>query len=690
MNNKIKQDFSNPQGFCYDVESDNFYLEAKEIWMIHIKDLHNPENKLTVYPFRDGKEKCRKQFLSFFEQYENPFIVFHFGLGFDAFITRKFLGLEFTVGPDTLDGKPCVYWDSFYASQYIQPDMNGHGLEPWGERLGLSKIDFHDFSQYSEQMDIYCQRDVDLNIRVFWKEWEQFSAIYDCKESIPEHFRIGQKSHYLMSCQEYTGWKFDIEAATELKPRIEAMMLEIEQDVEPHLPPRKLKKGEEKEYTMPAKPFKKDGTLSATMLKWAEKHNAIITESSVVAYGQEYEIKAGQMLDVKMPMKLGNQEDLKDWFLELGWKPTFWNFKKDEKGKPIRLDNGKLIETTPKIQEAGKICPNLEILQGDLPKKVVKWLSLRNRHSVLSSWLEHPRLKWDGRLPASRTGITPTHRQRHSVLVNLPKASEKVLLGKEFRSLFIANKLVSVDMAALEGRCQAHFTYKYDGGETARELLDGDVHSKNAKAFFPEETKDFDPTAEGFDKEVPDFKPYRDKSKNGYYAVLYGASPTKLASTLGKPAKDGERLYNAFWEANPATASLKDSVEKFWNTKGQKKWLPAIDGRRLITRKKNALLNQIFQAAGAISMDYAICFLDKWLGGIKFDEMGRPHYIYKGFIVKRVGYMHDQTDWECPEEIAEDLKVLIEKSYSTAGRYLKFAVPLIGEGKVGNNLKEVH
>ncbi|MFK5283312.1 hypothetical protein ACI3PL_27440, partial [Lacticaseibacillus paracasei] len=61
----------------------------------------------------------------------------------------------------------------------------------------------------------------------------------------------------------------------------------------------------------------------------------------------------------------------------------------------------------------------------------------------------------DGRIGASRTGITPTHRQKHSVVVNIPKGSEKVLLGKEFRSLFITepdNVLVSVDMSGLEAR----------------------------------------------------------------------------------------------------------------------------------------------------------------------------------------------------------------------------------------------
>ena len=77
-------------------------------------------------------------------------------------------------------------------------------------------------------------------------------------------------------------------------------------------------------------------------------------------------------------------------------------------------------------------------MEGEIVKKVVKWLSLRNRQSVLNGWLENPRLQMDGRIGAGRTGIAATHRQKHKTVVNVPKASEKVLLGKEFRSLWIS------------------------------------------------------------------------------------------------------------------------------------------------------------------------------------------------------------------------------------------------------------
>ena len=217
-------------------------------------------------------------------------------------------------------------------------------------------------------------------------------------------------------------------------------------------------------------------------------------------------------------------------------------------GKPMRDPNTRqLIPTSPKIQEAGKLCSNLEKMEGELVKNVVKWLSLRNRLSVLEGWLNNPRLKYDGRIGGGRTGIAATHRQKHKVLVNVPKADPKVLLGYEFRSLWIAEDgflIAAGDAAALEGRVQGHYCYKYDNGDTAEELLKGDVHSKNAHAFYgeiyPEVGQIYN--APNFDKENPKWKPYRNKSKNGFYAILYGAAAPKVASTLGIPEKYGKRL----------------------------------------------------------------------------------------------------------------------------------------------------
>lgn len=694
----------------YDIEADGFIFESTKVWTICLTHVQT-KTKLKINPFKE--EDAKKKFLDFIFSFgECPRIIGHFILGYDNFVVQNLLDIKFTVGRDTIEGKSVQFVDTYYLSMFLNPDRQGHSIEAFGEMLGLPKIDWRgkavelglieknapdgaEFMQWHPEMDVYCDRDVDVNVLVYQylqKEWQE---VYGKPFEITDAFKCGQKSFYLMSCQELTGFKFDIEAAKKLSVRIEEMMEEIRAEVEPQLPPRALKKSEEKFYTMPAKPYKKSGEFSASWTAFVEKHSGKEVEGGWEFYGKVYQVVAGSMLDVKMPMEMANQDQMKDWFLDQGWKATFWNYQRGPDGKPMRDPRTRqLIPTSPKIQEQGKICPNLEKMEGAIVKKVVKWLSLRNRQSVLNGWLENPRLQMDGRIGAGRTGIAATHRQKHKVLVNVPKASEKVLLGKEFRSLWIAEDgmlIAAGDAAALEGRVQGHYCFKYDQGATAEELLKGDVHSKNAFAFFGHmsDLKQFDLHSSEFNKEHPVFKPYRDKSKNGYYACMYGCAGPKLASTLGLPVKMGNEKLEAFWDANPATKALKENLEKYWTTVGREKYLPAIDGRMLCTRKKSALLNTIFQSCGGIAMDYALCFMDSWLGPMYWKDR-KPYYIYKGYTVRRIGFWHDEAEFECDELIAPEISAMIEKAITKAGEYLKIKVPLAGEGKVGKSWMETH
>ena len=693
-----------------DIEADGFIFESTTVWTVCGKNATTGE-KIGVNPFKEPDAKER--LLKFIHSSEVPLVVGHFWLGYDSFVLQNLLGMDFTVGKDTLCGKPVQYVDTFYLSMFLNPDREGHSIEWWGEQLGLHKIDYRQrlidlgvlekdapegsqFSFHHPEMDVYCERDVDVNEKVvveLFKEWEE---LYQSPFTITDAFKCGQKSFYLMSCQELAGWKFDVPAAQALEKRIEQMMEDIRVVVEPQLPPRPPKKSEEKEYTIPAKPFKKDGSLSSVMLRWIERHQGIANiDGTWDFYGKTYHLVPNLLLDVSMPMEMANQDQMKDYFISCGWKPSLWNFKKGADGKPLRDPvTRQLIKTSPKIQEQGKICPNLLELDGDTVKQVVKWLSLRNRQAVLRGWLSQPRLQMDGRIGAGRTGIAATHRQKHKVVVNVPKASDKVLLGHEFRSLWICEdgmEIAAGDAAALEGRVQGHYVYKYDGGATADELLRGDPHSKNAYAFYShiDEVRQFDITAKDFNKDHPVWKPYRDRSKNGYYALLYGCAAPKLAATLGIPAHLGEEKMAAFWEANPATKELKDNLEAYWELTGRKQFLPAIDGRILRTRKKSALLNTIFQSCGGIVMDYAGCFMDMWLGGMKWLDR-KPYYLYKGCVVRRIGYFHDELEFECDKAVAKEVATMIEQAIKKAGEYLKIKIELAGEGKVGKSWKEVH
>ena len=696
------------EGFSLDVEADGFIFDSNNIWTIVCTDLNNSDKKLIVNPFKDAMAK--EKLYSFLSGYTNPYITWHYGLGYDAFVLLNLLGCEHTVGPDTFMGVPVQFVDTFYMSMFLNPDRAGHSVEWFGEKLGLPKIDFRkelidigfllpdspkgqEFMQHHPLMDTYCIRDTEVVVKIFEGLCREWKSIYGVAFSHTQAYKCGQKSFYLMSCQELTGWKFDQDAAHKLAARIEQMMEEIRAEVEPKLPPRSLKKSEEKEFTMPAKPFKKDGTYSSAWDKFVEKHNAKQVGDEWEFYGKLYAIEPGKMLDVTMPMEMANQDQMKDYFIQSGWVPTLYNFKRGPDGKPMRDEKTReLIKTTPKIQEAGKICPNLLEMEGDIVKLVVKWLSLRNRRSVLQGWLDNPRLKMDGRIGAGRSGIAASHRQRHSVIVNVPKASDKVLLGHEFRSLWISEEgflIAAADASALEGRVQGSYTYKYDQGETAKTLLEGDIHSITAKSVYWEDLAHIDITSPDFNKDDPFFKPYRDRSKNIYYATMYGAGDAKIASTAGLPESRGKEVSENFWEANWATKELKDNLEKYWKQVGKEKYLPAIDGRMLCTRKKSALLNTIFQSCGGIAMDYALCFMDHWLGKMYWEDR-KPYYIYKGYKVRRICYQHDEAEFEAEEPIAQEIGEMIVKAIEKAGQFLKLKVPLAGEAKVGENWRETH
>lgn len=342
-------------------------------------------------------------------------------------------------------------------------------------------------------------------------------------------YKVFEMDSWLMARQEDCGIGFDIEGAKALVERIDREMTEIASEIEPQLPPRPLNKGEIDSWRIPAKPYLKDGSLSSMMEKWMRRTGAVgptrverVEWYFVTIDGVDYPVIGGSPTKTHGPMRLSNQGDLKDYLLASGWVPTLWNLKRDERGKPVRDDRGQVIQTTPKMQDQGRLCPNLEELAGELCKPVVRWLSLRNRKSVIEGWLENKRLAWDGRLGAGASSITPTFRKTHAVVANLPKADGKVTLGVEIRSLFRAVRpgyvFVGYDASGLEARVEAHYTYNYPGGrEYANELIDGDIHTNTAVKMFAEQLAHLSP--EDIHKDHPDIKPLRNKAKTLKYAA---------------------------------------------------------------------------------------------------------------------------------------------------------------------------
>ncbi|QZI87062.1 hypothetical protein MYOV085v1_p0040 [Vibrio phage 355E48.1] len=386
---------------------------------------------------------------------------------------------------------------------------------------------------------------------------------------------------------------------------------------------------------------------------------------------------------LKEPMRLSNQEDIKAWLAkESGWVPTLFNtknatidgFKKtlpdpiveencwnyvegikesvylryisEEMGVNIAkisskshpdfkkiLRKARFLITSPKLKdERGELCPNLDRIDGEMAKQIVKWLSLRNRRSVIKSkdekkntgWLNHPRLRLDGRLPARYTGLTPTFRRKHNIVANIP--STDALLGHEMRSLFCVDKgnwQLGIDGSNLEGMVAAEAAWDFDDGAYYRSLS-GDPHTTNAKAYS---------AASG--QEVS-----RGGGKGITYGIMYGAQAPKIGAMLGVSKEVGQKVIDAFWDTNFGLKGRKEYLEKFWESTG-KKYILGFDNRKIWIRSKHSLLNAFLQSGGAIGMD---------LAGIIWHKKALEENLLKQGA-KRTIYYHDEYQIEIPPEL---------------------------------------
>lgn len=484
---------------------------------------------------------------------------------------------------------------------------------------------------------------------------------------LPQNVELANKTYELMCRQERYGVCFDIEAARGLCKWIDNRMKEIEVEVEPKLPRRPLNKTEEREHTPPKIQFKKDGTPSAACEKWFDKveFNSPLDMWVGTKNDEEYFLPQHEPLLEDLPMQLKHQSHLKNWLIDKGWKPTLWNFKRGKDNKPIRGDDGKLVTTSPKFHDKGRICPNLEKLGSsvDIIKPVIEWLSLRNRRSVLlnegrgTGWLANPRLSIDKRLSAASSGLTNTKRQKHTVVANVPRVTS--VLGKEMRGLFVASEgmvLVGADASGLEARVKGHYTYKYDNGEYADKLLDDnyDEHTENAELWNCS----------------------RQDAKSPAYALQYNCQPPKFSETLGVPLAVGKQYYDAYWDNNWALREANEEAEQEY-VRNHEDYITTIDGGKIVTRAKHSAFNAKCQSTGAKIMDKA---------GVIADDFIRERRI----PANRVIYYHDEYQYETFPEYADEVGRILVKSMELAGKQFKLNVPITGEYRVGNSWADTH
>lgn len=248
-------------------------------------------------------------------------------------------------------------------------------------------------------------------------------------------------------------------------------------------------------------------------------------------------------------------------------------------------------------------------------------------------------------------------------MAQVPSVSSQY--GKECRELFTVPsgfKLVGCDLSGLELRCLAHFMAPWDGGKYGETVINGkqedgtDIHTMNQKAAG---------------------LPTRSNAKTFIYGFLYGAGDAKIGSIIGKGPAEGKRLKEKFLKNTPALKKLREAVIEA----SKRGYLIGLDKRRLHVRSSHAALNTLLQSAGAL-------IAKQWLVEVDLECKHRGYQ--NGYDYALLGFIHDETQWQVKEDLAEEFGKLVVDAAAKAGEFFKFKVPIGAEYSIGDNWAETH
>jgi DNA polymerase I-like protein with 3'-5' exonuclease and polymerase domains len=224
-----------------------------------------------------------------------------------------------------------------------------------------------------------------------------------------------------------------------------------------------------------------------------------------------------------------------------------------------------------------------------------------------------------------------------------------------YRQLFRATPgqvLVGADLSGIELRMLSHYLARYDTyfGDN---LLNGDIHQLNADKI-------------GITRKLV---------KTVTYAFLYGAGNEKIGYSYDRllsPQKakaKGREIKDAFIEAIPGLSDLLSAVKSAAN----RGFVKGIDGRKILVDSPHKALNYLLQgSAGIVAKRWMVIANDN------------------PFCCSQLAFIHDELQYECHPEHADDLKLRLEIAAVEAGEYYNLRIPLAAEGKVGDTWADVH
>ena len=208
--------------------------------------------------------------------------------------------------------------------------------------------------------------------------------------------------------------------------------------------------------------------------------------------------------------------------------------------------------------------------------------------------------------------------------------------------------MVGADLSGIELRMLSHYLSRYDTyfGDN---LLNGDIHQLNADKI-------------GITRKLV---------KTVTYAFLYGAGNEKIGYSYDRqlsPTKakaKGREIKEAFIEAIPGLSDLLSAVK----SAADRGFVKGIDGRKILVDSPHKALNYLLQgSAGVVAKRWMVIANDNDFCGIDTHQLA---------------FIHDELQYECPPNRADDVKFALELSAVQAGEYYNLRIPIAAESTSG-------
>jgi len=623
--------------YIIDIESDGLLEEATKI---HVASVYNLDDDSLVSYFG------RKDITNFFSSLtEDDTIIGHNFIRFDARIIEKLCNIKL---------KPKII-DTLALSWYLYPNVKIHGLEAWGEILGVKKPEIKDWNSLSkEEYAFRCEQDVVIN-KLLWNR--QFNHLLKLYESEQSANKLINYLMFKMNCariQEENRWKLDIDLVNSEIIRLEELKLEKTSALKSVMP----KVYTYKTVTKPTGLLKKDGKYSARGLQWLN-----LLKEHYLPDDYEGEI---QILHKEEEPNPTSMVQIKQWLFDLGWKPETFAYRKNkETGEEKKIEQicNSDKELCPSIISMIDTVPELNHLNG--------LFTINNRLGILRGFLRD--VSPDGFLQARIAGLTNTLRFKHKELVNLPKV--KAPYAENIRAcLTVPNDsyiLCGSDVSSLEDSTKRHYLYKYDPEYVKSQMTEGfDAHlaiAELAGILTPQQVEEHKQGIKSYSAE-------RQLAKAVNFAGVYGAGPAKIAQTAKISLSLAKKLHSAYWDLNWSVKTFAaDCISK--EVYGQMWAFNPISKLWYSLRAEKDIFSTINQSSGVY------CF-DSWLS----------HIIKYNDKYKMLGQFHDEGIWLLPnnEENINDFKNVLLESMEKVNTNLKLNVKLGISIDFGKNYKEIH